>query len=181
MQDDVLVGVPMAGRSRKEFAPSVGYFVNPVVLRGRLGDNPTFVAYLQRTRRTVAEALQHQDVPFPLLVERLKPHRESGRSPIFQAMFSLQRTRVEAVRALAAAALGAGGDSVAWGTLTLGAYPLPRRIAQFDLALEMAESGGTLIGALSTTRICSTRRPRCGCPSTSACSWRASSPTPRGR
>ncbi len=148
MQDDVLVGAPMAGRSRKDFAPVVGYFVNPVVLRGRLGDNPTFVTHLQRTRRTVADALEHQDVPFPLLVERLKPHREAGRSPVFQAMFSLQKTRNEAVRALAAAALGAAGDSVKWDTLTLDAYPLPRRIAQFDLALEMAEASGTLIGSL---------------------------------
>ncbi len=148
MQDEVLVGAPMAGRSRKEFAPVVGYFVNPVVLRGRLGDNPPFVTHLQRTRRAVADALEHQDVPFPLLVERLKPHREAGRSPLFQAMFSLQRTRDEAVRALASAALGVAGDPVKWETLTLEACPLPRRIAQFDLALDMAEAGGTLIGSL---------------------------------
>ena len=148
MQDDVLVGAPMAGRSRKEFAPLVGYFVNPVVLRGRLGDNPTFVAYLQRTRRVVAEALAHQDLPFPLLVERLKPNRDAGRSPFFQAMFSLQKARDTAVRALGAVALGAASDSVTWETLTLDGYPLPHRIAQFDLALQVAESGETLIGSL---------------------------------
>jgi amino acid adenylation domain-containing protein len=148
MQDDVLVGVPMAGRRRKDFAPVVGYFVNPVVLRGRLGDNPTFLEYLQQTRHRVAQALDHQDLPFPLLVERLKPHREPGRSPIFQAMFSFQKTRDEVVRELAAAALGTEGKSIKWGTLTLDSYPLPRRIAQFDLALEIAEAGSTLVGSL---------------------------------
>ena len=141
MQDDVLVGAPMAGRSRKAFSPLVGYFVNPVVLRGRLADNPTFVGYLQQTRRTVADALEHQDVPFPLLVERLKPTRDAGRSPFFQAMFSLQLARDKAVGGLGAAALGAPGDRVQWQTLALEGYPLPRRIAQFDLTLQVAEIG----------------------------------------
>jgi amino acid adenylation domain-containing protein len=145
MQDDVLVGVPMAGRRRKEFAPLVGYFVNPVVLRGRLADNPTFVGYLQQTRRTVADALEHQDVPFPLLVERLRPTRDAGRSPFFQAMFSLQQARDQAVGAVA---LGALGDRLHWETLTLEGYPMPRRIAQFDLTLQVAEIGDRLIGSL---------------------------------
>ncbi len=148
LQDDVLVGAPMAGRSRKELAPLVGYFVNSVVFRGRLGDDPSFRTHLQRTRRAVFDALEHQDTPFPLLVEALKPHRDAGRSPLFQAMFSLQKARDKAVRALAAVALGATSDPVKWDTLTLEGHPLPRRVAQFDLALEMAEAGDTLLGSL---------------------------------
>jgi acyl-CoA synthetase (AMP-forming)/AMP-acid ligase II len=148
MQDDVLVGAPAAGRTRKEFAPLVGYFVNSVVLRGRLGDNPSFVDFLQQTRRSVAGALEHQDLPFPMLVERLKPHRDGGRTPFFQAMFSVQQTRDTAARALAAIGLGIPGDPLKWEMLTVEAYPLRRRIAQFDLSLEVAEAGAALIGSL---------------------------------
>jgi amino acid adenylation domain-containing protein len=148
MQDDVLVGTPVAGRSRKVFAPLVGYFVNSVVLRGRLGENPAFAGYLQQTRRAVTAALDRQDAPFPLIVERLKPHRDPGRSPFFQAMFSLQQARDERASALAGIALGVPGGSLAWDGLTLEGYPLQRRVAQFDLSLEMASAGSTLLGSL---------------------------------
>jgi amino acid adenylation domain-containing protein len=148
MQDDILVGAPVDGRSCKDFAPLVGYFVNALVLRGRLSDNPRFTAHLQQTRRTVAGALAHQDIPFPLLVERLQPHREAGRSPIFQAMFALQPTRDAAARALAPDGIGGAGGPVQWETHTVEADPLPHRIAQCDLALEMAEHGGAIVGSL---------------------------------
>jgi amino acid adenylation domain-containing protein len=83
-----------------------------------------------------------------MLVERLKPHRDGGRTPFFQAMFSVQQTRDTAARALAAIGLGVPGDPLKWETLTLEAYPLRRRIAQFDLSLEIAEAGAALIGSL---------------------------------
>jgi amino acid adenylation domain-containing protein len=148
MQDDVLVGAPLAGRQRKELASTVGYFVNPVVFRGRFGDDPSFRIHLARTGRAVRGALDHQDLPFPLLVERLDPPREAGRSPLFQAMFALQQARDPAARSLAAVALGVAGDPVMWETLTLEGHALPRRFAQFDLALQVAEAGDRLIGSL---------------------------------
>src|SRR6185369_16726066 len=74
-QDEIVVGVPTAGRSRAEFTDVVGYFVNPVVARADLSGNPTFAQFLSQTRRNVLSALEHQDYPFPLLVERLQPVR----------------------------------------------------------------------------------------------------------
>lgn len=146
MQDDVLVGVPVAGRSRRELAPVVGYFVNSVVFRGQLGGDPSFREHLRRTKQVAREALDHQDLPFPLLVEKLRPQREPGRSPLFQAMFSLQQARDKSVSALAQVALGHGSEAVSWETLSLEGYPLRRRIAQFDVALELAEAGEALAG-----------------------------------
>ena len=87
-QEDILVGTPTSGRSRTEFEGMVGYFVNPVVVRGNVSGNPTFKAFLTRTRRTVLEAMEHQDYPFPLLVERLQVNRDPSYSPIFQIAFT---------------------------------------------------------------------------------------------
>src|SRR5262249_5143445 len=72
-QDDILVGTPMLGRSRADLERIVGYLVNPTVLRTNLAGNPTFRALLGRVRHTVVGALDHQDFPFALLVERLQP------------------------------------------------------------------------------------------------------------
>ena len=86
-QDDVLVGSPMVGRSRPELEGIVGYLINPVVLRADLSGDPSFLAFLGRTREAVLEALAHQDFPFPVLVERLRPRRDASRSPLFQVAF----------------------------------------------------------------------------------------------
>lgn len=86
-QDDVTVGSPMAGRGRAELEGIVGYLTNPVVLRGDLSGDPHFAAFLAGTREAVLGAMAHQDFPFPVLVERLRPHRDPSRSPLFQVAF----------------------------------------------------------------------------------------------
>ncbi len=83
-QEDILIGSPMAGRSLAEFEKIVGYLANPVVLRANLSGNPTFRELLCRVRSCVLGALEHQDYPFPVLVERLQPLRDPSRSPLYQ-------------------------------------------------------------------------------------------------
>src|SRR6266704_3178965 len=91
-QDDILIGTTTLGRSRAELEKIVGYVANPVVLRANLSGNPTFKELLGRVRQTVIGALEHQDYPFPLLVERLQPKRDASYSPLFQTLFVLDRS-----------------------------------------------------------------------------------------
>ena len=93
-QDELLIGTPMLGRNRAEDGRAVGYYANPVVLRANLTKNPTFKDLLQKTRQTVIEAIEHQDYPFPLLVERLQPRRDSGYSPLIQSLFIWDKPEV---------------------------------------------------------------------------------------
>jgi natural product biosynthesis luciferase-like monooxygenase protein len=143
-QDEVLVGSPAAGRSRAPLAQLIGYFVNPVVLRGDLSGNPTFSEFLQRVRKNVCAALEHQEYPFALLVERLQPERDPSRSPLFQAMFTLQQANGLDAAELATFALGEAGAQMAIGDLRLESVALKHRVAQFDLTVMMAEAEGTL-------------------------------------
>ncbi|HEX6904707.1 MAG TPA: amino acid adenylation domain-containing protein [Thermoanaerobaculia bacterium] len=89
-QEDVVVGSPIANRNRREIEPLIGFFVNSLVLRGDLAGDPPFREWLAQVRRTALEAYSHQDVPFERLVEELKPDRQAGRNPLFQALFALQ-------------------------------------------------------------------------------------------
>ena len=63
-QDDIVIGVPMANRNRRELAPLIGFFVNTLVFRIDCSGDPTFVELLQRVRSVTLEALSNQDVPF---------------------------------------------------------------------------------------------------------------------
>ncbi|KIH99630.1 hypothetical protein LP52_07010 [Streptomonospora alba] len=89
---DFVVGTPSAARTRPESASLVGYLANQLVLRARIADNPTFTDHLARARETVLGALAHQDFPFPLLVERLRPPRDPSYTPVFQVMFAHEKT-----------------------------------------------------------------------------------------
>ncbi len=88
-QDDVVVGTPIAGRTRPEVEGLIGFFLNSLVLRTNLSGQPTFLELLRRVRETAMEAYDHQDLPFEGLLEKLQPQRDLGRTPLFQVFFNL--------------------------------------------------------------------------------------------
>ncbi len=90
-QSTVLVGSPIANRNRIETEGLIGFFVNTLVLRGDLDGDPSFAELFLRSREVTLEAYGHQDVPFEKLVDELAPQRSLDHSPLFQAMFSMQR------------------------------------------------------------------------------------------
>ncbi len=151
-QADLPVGVPTAGRGRANLAGVVGYFVNPVVLRSSLADNPTFEELLAQVRGHALGALEHQDYPFPVLVEELQPERDPSRSPLFQAMFVLQRAPQIQGQDLTPLALNEPEARLVLCGLPVISTPLPERFAQFDLTLtmgEVGELGGGLVAAFN--------------------------------
>lgn len=93
-QNDILVGSPIANRTRQEIEGLIGFFVNTLVLRVDLSGNPTVKEFLERVRTLCLDAYSHQDVPFEKLVEVLQPARDVSYSPLFQVMFDLQNAPV---------------------------------------------------------------------------------------
>ena len=146
-QEDILVGAFMAGRMRPEFRRLVGYLVNPVVLRARLAGEDAFSALLKQVHGTLIEALKHQDYPFPLLVERLKPGRHASHSPLFQVAFVFQQLHQQTAL-LPCFVPGSSDERIDFAGLVLEPWALPQQEGQFDLTLEMAQVGTALYGGL---------------------------------
>ena len=151
-QDDFLVGSPTSGRRAAAFRSVVGYFVNPVALRAKISPDMTFASFQRDVRQTVIEAMDHQEYPFGLLVERLQVERDPSRAPLFQVMFSWQQSPFPQQPGLSAFALGESGTRMQIGNLLLEPMPLDQPTAQFDLTMMMAEAGEEIAGLLQYNR-----------------------------
>jgi len=124
-QDDVLIGVPTAGRTHAELEGLIGCFMNVLVLRTDLSGNPTFRELLGRVRDTALRAYAHQELPFEKLVEELRPQRDPKRWPLFRVMFNMHiLPGPKAVRG----ALGI--EPFSFDTGTIGGLDLSLRVDQ---------------------------------------------------
>ena len=138
--DDLVVGAPLAARTRPELEEVVGYFANTLPLRGDLSGDPSFRELIGRARRVTLEALAHQDLPFAVLVERLSPERREGRTPFFQVVMALEKPQHRFGGEVAPFVLGREGGRVDLGGLRLVSAALPRRAVPFELVLKLVES-----------------------------------------
>jgi amino acid adenylation domain-containing protein len=147
-RSDVAIGTLTMGRPDGRFSRVVGHFVNPVVIRTAIDPRMSFADVLARTERTVADALDHQWIPFSTLVETLNPQRGAYRRPLCSVMFAFQQTWNQNLRGLSLFSVGQAGASVQLGSLRLYPVPVERGIAQFDLTLTIALAGDEYRGSM---------------------------------
>jgi acyl-CoA synthetase (AMP-forming)/AMP-acid ligase II/acyl carrier protein len=136
--EDTAVVTPVFGRSRSRFARTVGDFVNMLVLRETVQVDSTGRELLALTKRTLLEALDHQDYPYARLVSDLRPARDRQRAPLGQILFVLQQFRLLSELD---GRMSGSSSSVSESCLPAWeAYVIPQQSGQFDLCLELAES-----------------------------------------
>jgi amino acid adenylation domain-containing protein len=132
-QRDILVGTPIANRTRAETEPLIGFFVNTLVMRARPSAGQSFRELLREVREACLGAYAHQEVPFERVVEELHPERTLSHAPLFQVMFALQNAPAAPLRL---------------ANLKLDLVDIPSETARFDLTLSLLEEEGRLSGQL---------------------------------
>ena len=123
-QEDISVGASVANRPRAELESLIGFFINTLVMRADLSDDPSFADLLQRVRQVALDAYAHQDVPFEQVVEAVHPLRDMRRTPLFQVLFTLQNAPTEALEL---------------PDLTLDRVPVSTGTVKFDLTVSVNE------------------------------------------
>jgi amino acid adenylation domain-containing protein len=133
--DDVVVGTPIAGRTRREVEPLIGFFVNTLVMRTDLSGDPGFREVLRRVREGTVGAYEHQDIPFEKLVAELQPERSLSHSPLFQATFSMD--------------VPGGAPEDGLPGLQVENANAGQALVKFDLSLGLAATPAGLVGDLT--------------------------------
>lgn len=90
--EDIVFGTPVANRNVIGLEPLIGFFSNTLVLRTDLSGDPTFSELIGRVRRTLLHDLEHQELPFEVLVDKLQPRRNLSFAPLIQALLTLENT-----------------------------------------------------------------------------------------
>jgi amino acid adenylation domain-containing protein len=133
-QNDVVIGTPVANRQRTEVEALIGFFVNTLALRIKLGEM-SVAGLLREIKALTLDAFANQDVPFEQVVEAVQPVRSLSHSPLFQVLMSLDNTPVAGASALPG--------------LQITTIPPPRTTTRFDLLMPMVDAGEVITGNLS--------------------------------
>jgi len=132
-EEDVIVGSPIANRTRTELEGLIGFFVNSLVLRTSFHRDPTFKELLARVREVTLGAYKHQDLPFEKIVEVLQLERELSHNPLFQVSFALQNAPQGVVEV---------------GGIQMSAVETVQTTARFDLEFHLWEREQGLTGVI---------------------------------
>jgi amino acid adenylation domain-containing protein/non-ribosomal peptide synthase protein (TIGR01720 family) len=131
-QQQISIGTPVAGRTRTETEPLIGFFLNTLVLRTDFAGDPSFAELLQRVKTVALGAYAHQEVPFEKLVEEIEVERSLSHTPLFQTMLVFENTPTPAYTL---------------SDLSLAPVGVSTGTSIFDLTLYMGEEPQSLTGA----------------------------------
>jgi alpha-ketoglutarate-dependent taurine dioxygenase len=132
-QQDIVLGTGVAGRTRSELEPLIGFFVNLLPLRMDLSGDPSVRELLQRVSAVTTAALSHQEIPFDRLVEAINPPRQLDRAPLFQVVFALNNAPTPAL---------------ALGGVRIDPVAIDDGTAKFDLTMLIDDGAPELSGLI---------------------------------
>ncbi|MBG6151653.1 amino acid adenylation domain-containing protein, partial [Aquimarina sp. EL_43] len=129
-QDDICIGTPIANRTQAELEGLIGFFINTLVLRSDLSDNPEFRELLQQIKSTTLEGYDNQLVPFERIVDRVVKTRDMSIPPLFQVKFMLENTPES--------------EDLHLENLEINSYEYDAEFSPLDISLNAVESGDGL-------------------------------------
>ena len=128
-QEDITVGLPVAGRRHADLEGVIGMFVNTLALRNYPEGNKTFMEFLHEVRESALDAYKYQEYPLEDLINKLGLLRESGKNPLFEIIFEYRNN---------------DGYDMELGGIKAVPFTLVNKTAKFDLEMDVVEKDGCM-------------------------------------
>ena len=132
--EDMIVGVPIAGRNNTEIENVIGCFINTLVIRSEFKRNLSFGQLVQQIRQTMSEAYKHQDLPFEKVVKACQQNKGSRAALTMPVMFDFQNIP--------------DAPPLAIGNLDVEPMVAKLETAKMDLVIDMWNRDGALAGSV---------------------------------
>lgn len=139
-QEDIIVGIPVAGREQQELENQIGIYLNTLPLRTRFDAAQSFRDLLLKEKEVLLEAYGNQECPFDRLLELRKVNRDVSRSALFDVLVVLQNQSNTNIYS---------GDDGMEGLTASYIDGLKAETSQFDLTFSFAETSGGIQLSLS--------------------------------
>jgi acyl carrier protein/NRPS condensation-like uncharacterized protein len=123
-QEDIVVGIPIAGRNHPEVENLIGMFVNTLAMKNQVKENQSFTELLQQIKENAFNAFDNQDYPLEELVNQLNIPKELTQNPLFNILFVFENFGVPQLKVKG---------------LTFTPYSFERKISHLDLVLYINE------------------------------------------
>lgn len=131
-QKDIVVGIPVSGRSHADLHGIVGMFVNTLALRSHASPGNSFLDFLNEVKESALKAMNNQDLPFAELLNFIAIPRDLSRNPLFDVMFSFQEAET------------AFSENPSSSGLRLNPIVSDHHNSKFDLTLEAMMTEGKI-------------------------------------
>ncbi|WP_291584140.1 condensation domain-containing protein, partial [Clostridium sp. UBA6640] len=128
-QEDIIVGIPIAGRSHSDLQNIIGMFVNTLALRNKPEGVKKYIDFLNEVKENSIKSYENQSYQIEQLVEKLNIKKDPSRSPLFDVIFNTLNIDIE--------------DSEL-NELLLKPYNGQNKISKADLELTLIEGVDTL-------------------------------------
>jgi non-ribosomal peptide synthetase component F len=89
---EILLGTQVSDRDQVELEPMVGQFVNSLILRNDVSDDPRFCDLVDRVGETTSQALEHRHIPIERLLGMVKGEHSHANSAPISVNFIFQKT-----------------------------------------------------------------------------------------
>jgi Condensation domain len=146
-QRDIVIGTPVAGRTRPGSERLVGLCAHTKLIRVDLGDDPTFAALASRTRTAVINSIKHGRLLLGSLFAETRGAAEVPHTSAYQAAFAFFRAQQPALLDLAGLALGISGERQ-FGRYRVKSVEFGPEPTMLDLSLSAAVLGSRLVCAI---------------------------------
>ncbi|MDA2157988.1 MULTISPECIES: amino acid adenylation domain-containing protein [Bacillus cereus group] len=87
-QEDIIVGMPIAGRPHTDLQKILGIFVNTLAIRNEPKGSKKYIDFLKEVKENSLKAYENQSYQFETLVEKLNLRVDTSRNPLFDVMFN---------------------------------------------------------------------------------------------
>ena len=140
-QPSFCIGLPVSARTNSSYSDMFGYLINTLPVPCTISTEQGFSDILKNNSQQILSVLEHQDLPFSLIVDNVATQRDLARTPVFQVFYNyLNKKALGSLNNF----LDFDDQKRSYGGFETAPVKLKDQEGQFDITLELFDNDNRL-------------------------------------